>query len=401
MKKLSVSILVPSIVAAGAVVAAAQNVPYYDYPLNVQLTRPPTVISVAGLPTPTYTLIQPMLQGSIGTDGSGKIDGVQYARVYFPGAGNTNNYASFVINVSGTVRTIGTAPAVRMTLRGYGYSVDAFGDHPNARLSLTFTSTNAPVTISPSQQLVITNSNFTVTYANGSPVLLTTNVPPTYSGLYINPTNYAVTFLFTNGPGTEINNNRYSAIGGRLTGTITLGTKSVFNGGKPWPVNEAASLFSESLLWTVVNDTNFVQQSVGGSVVMNVLSNITGQVIQPQSSPLTPPKNLYLSLAVGSAADPYSGTATVSYSRVQLTNTYKARLTGVSSARGAVLNVNGTMGPVIVGFQNQPGNPLYPTGYSTNYLFYAIKGISFSGKVLGQTVPLTSGVNPNAPFPLP
>jgi len=48
------------------------------------------------------------------TDGSGKITGVQYARVYFGGASNrSNNYATFVINVTGTIRTGGTArPAV-------------------------------------------------------------------------------------------------------------------------------------------------------------------------------------------------------------------------------------------------------------------------------------------------
>jgi len=46
MNKLTVSILVPSIMAAGAVAAAAQSGPYYDsnaldYPLNAQFnTRP-------------------------------------------------------------------------------------------------------------------------------------------------------------------------------------------------------------------------------------------------------------------------------------------------------------------------------------------------------------------------
>jgi len=72
---------------------------------------------------------------------------------------------------------------------------------------------------------VITNANYTVTYLNGSPVLLTTNVPTSYSGFYVNPTNYAVTFLFTNGPFTEINNNPYAMVGGWLSGTISPGKK--------------------------------------------------------------------------------------------------------------------------------------------------------------------------------
>ena len=65
-------------------------------------------------------------------------------------------------------------------------------------------------------------------------------------------------------------------------------------------------LFTESLIWTVVNDTNFVQQSVGGSLMVNVLSNITAQVVQP-----SPGTKLYLAGGVGSRLDPYSGTGTV------------------------------------------------------------------------------------------
>jgi len=94
-----------------------------------------------------------MLQGTIATDGSGKIDGVQYARVYFPGTSITgSNYATFIINITGTIRTVGTAPVVKITMRGYGYDVDAVSDHPDASLSLTFTSTNGPGTVSPYEQ---------------------------------------------------------------------------------------------------------------------------------------------------------------------------------------------------------------------------------------------------------
>jgi len=37
-------------------------------------------------------------------------------------------------------------------MRGYGYDVDAVSDHPDASLSLTFTSTNGPGTVSPYEQ---------------------------------------------------------------------------------------------------------------------------------------------------------------------------------------------------------------------------------------------------------
>jgi hypothetical protein len=334
--------------------------------------------------------LQPMLQGATSTDGSGKIDGVQYARIYFGGASNrSNDYATFVINVTGTIRTGGTAPVVKLSLKGHGYDFDAQSDHPDASMSLTFSSTNGPGTVFPSQLLTVSSTNYTVTYLNGTPILLTTNVPTPYSDYYVNPTNYAVTFLFTNGPATLINNNPYAVVGGWLTGTIGPGKKSAVNGGKPVKINQAAALFAESTVWIVVDGTNFVQQTTGGSLAVNVLSNITAQVVQPY-----PGSKLYLAGGVGGALDPYSGTGSVSYNK----GTYKIKLKGAGSARGGVLNVTGTLGTVIIGYQPIL-NPSFPTGYVTNYMPNALKQVSFSGKAVGQTVPLTTGVNPDAPFP--
>ena len=126
-----------------------------------------------------------------------------------------------------------------------------------------------------------------------------------------------------------------------------------------------------------MNDTNFVQQNVGGSLVVNVLSNITAQVVQP-----VPGNKLYLAGGVGSTMDPYSGTGTANSEQA----TYKIKLKGVSFARGAVLDVNGTLGPVIIGYQPTT-NINFPTGYVTNRVLNAIKQISFSGKAVGQKVP--------------
>ena len=233
MKNLKVSLLALFALAAGLIAAAAQNATYYDssaldYPLNALfLVNPPQVVSVEALPTPALLNLEPLLQGATGTDGSGKITGVQYARIYFGGASNrTNNYATFVINVTGTIRTSGTTPLVRMTMKGHGYDVDTQSDHPDASLSLMFTSTSGSTTLSTSQSVTVNSANYTVTYLNGSPVALTTNVPPPYSSYSVNPTNYAVTFFYTNGPATFINNNPYTMIGGQLTGTITPGKKS-------------------------------------------------------------------------------------------------------------------------------------------------------------------------------
>jgi hypothetical protein len=396
MKKLTISIWAAVIAVVGVAVAAAQSTSYYDpnaldYTLNGRfLPNAPRVVSVAGVPTLTLTDLEPLGPGAIGVDGSGKIDGVQYARVYFGGTGNhTNNYATFVINVTGSIKSKGTVPTVKMTLKGYGYDFDAQSDHPDASLKLTFTSSSAPTPVYPYQLITVTNTAYTVTFTNGSPVLLTTNVPTPYSGYYVNPTNYAVTFLFTNGPATFVNSIPYSTVAGTITGTIRPGKKSNANGGKPRQVNEPAALFTESWVWTVVDQTNVVQRYVGGSLLVNVLTNLTGQVVQPY-----PGTKLYLSGELGSLFDPYSGSGSVDYKKA----TYKMKLKGVSSARGASLDVDGTLGPVIIGYE-QTTNANFPTGYVTNYLQNALKQISFSGKAMGQKIPLTSGINAGVPFP--
>jgi hypothetical protein len=194
---------------------------------------------------------------------------------------------------------------------------------------------------------------------------------------------------YTNGPVTFVNNNRYSSLGGTLTGMIKPGRKSAVNAGKPLRIDETTALITESWIWSLVDGTNVVQQNVGGGLVVNVLSNITAQVVQP-----TPGSRLYLAGGVGSMLDPYSGTGKVNQDQVS----YKLKLKGVTTARGSVLAVNGTLGPVIIGYE-RTANPNFPTGYVTNRLPNAIKAISFSGKAFGQTVPVTSGTNLDAPFP--
>jgi len=396
MKKPKAGLLASLALAASVPAAVAQSTTFYDssaldYSMNAQfLNNPPSVIAVTSLPTPALIDLEPMLQGAIGTDGSGKVNGVQYARVYFGGLGQrTNNYATFIVNVTGTIRTSGTVPAVKMTMKGGGYDVDAQSDHPDASLALTFTSSGGPVSVAPNQPVTVNSPNYTVTYLNGSPVLLTTNEPTPYSGYTINPTNYWVTFLFTNGPATFVNNEAYWTVGGTLTGTIKPGKKSTVNGGKAAKINQAAALFTQSVIWTVVDDTNFVQQSVGGSLAVNVLSNMTVQVVQP-----VPGKNLYLAGGLGNALAQYSGTGTVNNNK----GTFKAKLTGVKSARGESLSMSGTLGPVIIGYQPTT-NASFPTGYVTNRVLNAIQQITFSGKALGQKIPSTSGVNPDALFP--
>ena len=145
---------------------------------------------------------------------------------------------------------------------------------------------------------------------------------------------------------------------------------------------------TESWIWTLVDDTNVVQQFTGGSLIVNVLSNLTAQIVQP-----TPGSKLYLAGGLGSTLDSYSGTGSVDYSKAK----FKLKLKGVSSNRSAALDVSGTVGPVIIGYEPTT-NANFPSGYITNRLLNAIKQISFSGKAIGQKVPSTSGINPDAPF---
>jgi hypothetical protein len=373
MKKLKGSMLAAWwVMTAGVLTVAGQSgavgaLEAKNYPLNARFTdNPPKVVSVAGLPALTLTDLEPMPPDSITTDGSGKISGAQHARVYFGGPSNhTNNYAIFVIQAAGTIRTKGTAPWVKMTLKGHGFDVEGQTEYPNPSLSLKFTSASAPTIVTPNQPVTVTNSNYAVTYLDGS------------------------TVLFSDGPKTYMNQNPYYTLGGTIKGTIKSGKKSAGNAGKPLKINEDAALLSESWIWSVVNGTNFVQHYVGGSLVVNVLSNITGQVVQ--DSPAT---KFSVAGGVGSTLDPYSGTVTVDYNL----GTYKGKLKGVRFAQGSVLDLSGTLGTLITGYE-PVANVNYPTGYATNYVLDAIKGVSFSGKVIGQKVPLTSGVNLDAPFP--
>ena len=270
-----------------------------------------------------------------------------------------------MIDVTGTIRTKDMAPAVKVNLKGNGFEVAAGAHYSDASLALKFISDTGPKTVTPNQWVVVTNSNYAVTYLDGS------------------------TALFTNGPETKLNNNRYFVLSGTVTGTIKHGRKSPLDGGKPLQINESATFISESWIWNVVNGTNFVQQNVGGSLAVNVLSNITAQVIQPSRG-----TTLYLVAGVGSALEPYSGTGKVDKHAA----TYKAKLKHISATHGAVLDMNGTLGTVIIGYE-PTANVNYPTGYVTNYVLDAIKAVSFSGKATGQKVPLTSGVNPDVPFP--
>ena len=360
MKNAKVITLALLVTAGGLAGAAAQGAgPHYnvgamDYPLQEWLTNSQRFAYTAGLPAltaglPTLTNADlETLSGGVFTDGSGHIAGLVYARVYFDGPTNhTNNYGAFTITVSGNTSNRGTNPLVKFTMRGNGYTFDGVTNHPNASLSLTFTSTNKLVDV-PSTQVTINSTTYAVTYADGT------------------------TQMFANGPATQTNP-AYSYLSGTIRGNIQRGQK----GGNQLTINKTAALFTAGSIWTVVNGTNFVEQVLNGGLVLDVLTNIDAQVIQP-----VPGSRLYLNAYVGSSSNLFFATGTASTNSLR----WSASFSGVAFAHGSTLQANGDLGPVIVAYE--------PTTDIPQVVQYAIKDMTItSGRVIGQKVLKVGGIS--------
>jgi hypothetical protein len=363
MKKAKVIILALLFTAGGLVGAAAQGAvpdyygaagqgagPYFfkagalDYPLHERIIAAPRFAYTAGLPVLTSVEME-SLSGGVFTDGSGRIAGQVYARVYLGGAFNhVTDYGVFAVTVTGTTGDRGTNPLVKITMRGNGYTFDGVSNHANASLNLKFVSTNSLEDV-PARQVQITNSNYSVTYADGS------------------------TQAFTDGPATKTNSG-FTFLTGTMKGNIKRGK----NGGSQLNINEAGSLVSDGSIWTVVNGTNFVEHLLSGGLVLDAFTNIDAQVIQP-----LPGSKLWLNANVGSFMALHAGTGSAN------TNTLKwnASFNGVAYARGSRFQANGNLGPVIIGYDPIPN--------STNFLpRLVLKGIQdmtiTSGKIFGQKI---------------
>ncbi len=231
------------------------NLTAVDYPLHVWLTNSQRFAYTVGLPAMTNPVLE-SLSGSVLTDGGGHIAGSVYTRAYFSGRNNqVTNYATFILTVTGTTSDQGTnRPLVQIYLQGYGYDTDvaSMSNYPNARLSLKFTSTNKLVVV-PSTQVTVTNSNYSVTYADGS------------------------TQTFTNGPLT-ITNPAYTSLPGTMRGSIAPGTRSPLNKGSQLTIIVPAELNTVPTKWALVNGTNLVEQVLGGGLALDILTNIDAQV---------------------------------------------------------------------------------------------------------------------------
>ncbi len=344
MRTIKISILALFITAGGAIGAAGVSF-YYDtlakdYPLAPQWTTAAALVSVYDVPTLLRTDLLPELNaGAQDTDMAGKISGVQYMSLYFGGPDNrTNNYATFAVDITGSISTKGTDPVVKMKLKGTGYSVGPDGFYgPNANLNLTFTSTR----------------------------------PLTYS--------YDVLVL-----GSETRTNDYADLAGTFSGTVKVGKDFSYKLDKEaaWLSDAAAAVgggeYDYGYIWAI-EGTNFVEVWHGSGLQFEIVQ-LQGQVVQPEM------KNAKLSIV----ADIYSGKGSVN----DKNQTYKATVTSVAGMAGAKLNLSGYTGPLIVGYTstNTAG------GLVPDIVTGAIKTLDLSGKAWGQKVS-QKGVNPDAPLP--
>jgi hypothetical protein len=327
--------------AAGLVRAAAQDSgPYYnvdamDYPLHEAFPGNARVVYTANLPELTSLNLE-SLSGAVYTDGSGHVAGQVYARIYFGGPNNRlTDYAAYSIAVTGknSDRNSGTNPQVKLNLHGEGYDFDGFSNHPNAMLTLKFTSTNTLVDV---PALVITNGSVIRT------------------------------------------NSAFTILSGKITGNLKPGKGSPINNGNQLNINEKAALVTAGSTWVIVNETNITERALSGGMVIDYLTNINAQVIQPR-----PGSKVLVTATVGSMGDLYYSKGTANYDG----ETWNATLSGVAFGKGSNLHVKGDLGPLIVAYEPTT-NTNFPLGYIPRIVQNGIQNMTItSGKVFGQKVP--------------
>ena len=348
MKRLRISIVALLVIAAGVMPATA--ISFYfdtlakDYPLDAQWTTSAGLVSVYDLPT-VWTrdpLRSELGAGALASDMAGKISGVEYVSLYFGAPENlTNNYATFAVDVTGSISTKGTDPVVKMTLKGTGYSVDSNGNNgPRASLKLTFTSTR----------------------------------PLAY-------------FYEELALGNVTRTNDYADLEGTLRATVKVGKS--FN----YKISSETARLSDAIaggevgkVWAI-HGTNFFTVWHGSGLDIYGIP-LQGQVIQPDM------KNAKFSIVAGA----FSGKGAVNDKK----GSYKATITSVADLRGAKLTLSGFTGDLIAGYTSTNDAGIYdlvkyPTGYITNIVTGAIKTLNLSGKAGGQKVS-QEGVNLDAPF---
>ena len=283
-------------------------------------------------------------------------------------------FADFPIDVpevpdSGVPVKIGKAKSgnglVKMTLKGNGYTSDGLTNYPNANLSMTFTSTNTLVSVAPGWTVSVTSTNYTVTDTNGN------------------------TQSFTDGPVTKTNGG-IAILVGKMKGHVKPGKGSKINNGNQVNLHEEKSaMVSAGTFWGVIGGDHLIERAFSGGLVVDFMTNIDAQVIQP-----VPGSKLWLNANVGSVGELFQGIGTVNYDAA----TWNADFQGVAFARGSRFHAKGTLGPVVVAYDPIPGT----TNYAPRIVQNAIRDITItSGRIFGQQLPKMEGNNVSATPPTP
>ena len=440
---------------------ASPAAPELTYGLNFLATNyPPYYVQISGLPLSGRLAINPLGGSAIGTDGAGRISGVELVEI--PAIGGT-----FTCNVSGLVSRIDVATTVRMLIQGEGIAVDENSNPAPAAFTLTFNA--APLEFAAQSTPVVTvATNVALISSDGSTdgsgdLIWVTNltdyliVPPgtpqtnvlsaitftnllaadgTLIPLAVVSTNYATNVVSgTPGVSSFSFTNDWAVLQGTLKGSLRVG-------GKTTPFNDTKATLAQPHLtnWQgaplVAGGTFYAtvySLFVGGNLNLAILDSFNATIIQSG-------RNLY-ALTTNLAG---KGIVKVNSGKAPVTSSLT--LVGAGAATGSLLKMTATNGtlitsyavnsnapPVVVTFTNSIGAPpifsvsnsvswiltlddvvnfvtngawvieshygpadLTNPAYITNTISGAIKAVTLSGRVSGQAFSGVSGVNLDA-----
>jgi len=155
MRKLKVGLSALSFIAGGLFAASAASTPNTGSSAAIDIdfggvggTNGQQIYRVFGLPVATSNTTQVVDVGGsiVDTDGAGKIEGVAFVTITYPGTGTNGaaaGTATFIVDTTGNITSKGNpgVATVSMNMKGNGYSQDANNVFSGASLSLKFTGT--------------------------------------------------------------------------------------------------------------------------------------------------------------------------------------------------------------------------------------------------------------------
>jgi hypothetical protein len=440
--------------------AAQAPVAGLTYTLNAELTNGvPYYAEITGLPSSTRLALVPMGPGTVSTDGSGRIAGLQ--EVDIPSIGGT-----FQCDARGTIRRYpGLSTTVSLTMTGKGLAFDAASNSVTASFKLSFS--GGPLEFASQHQPIITvRTNVATISSDGSvdatgALIWFTNT----AELALPQTNEIDLFTYTNlvlGDGTWIPiglatsnynlvippsgpvgsfsfTNDWAELVGTLKGSVKAGKASLSftDNGARFVQTHVTNWLGDPVIISNQYYAAVYSLLVPGNMELNTLDAINAEVIQT-------PKNVYAS------GTNYSGNGSVSTDSHSGLVRARVNFTGQNADKGSSFQMTATNGtlitsyrvnsnapPVVVAVQSAIGVPpvLWLTNtvsgiltnadfvnyvtndtyvieshygpvdltnphYLTNVMQGVIKPFGLQGKIKGQSFSGGAGVNQDAPYQL-